>query len=244
MSDAQARAAAFVAAHGDPLARARAAAQVGAGPLAAALALLDPRIARGGPDAPLLALALCDELGARGDARVERACADLAAAQREDGGFELAGDLDARLVYTGMAAGLLAKTPFARPELLDGAGDFLARHFAPERVQGFRYESLAAYALFFANAPHAESDAVLQWCGRELERGFRARAFDAVRTARVYASCDAHAMPGARIAQDDLCAALRAEQSADGGFGLVVAPAEERVEATLEALVALRHFRI
>jgi hypothetical protein len=244
MSDAQARAAAFVAAHGDPLARARAAAQIGAGSLAAALAELDPRIARAGPDAWLLGLRVCDELGARTDARVERVCKQLAAAQREDGGFELAGDLDARLVYTGIAAGLLAKTPFARPELLDAAGDFLARHFAPERVQGFRYESLLAYAQFFANAPHAESDAVLQWCGRELERGFRARAFDAVRTARVYAGCDAHAMPGARIAQDELCAALRAEQCADGGFGLPVAPAAERVEATLEALVALRHFRI
>ena len=244
MSDAQARAAAFVAARGDALARARAAAQIGAGSLAAALALLDPRFARGGPDAWLRVLRVCDELGARGDARVERACAEIAAAQRDDGGFACAGDLDARLVYTGRAAGLLAKTPFARPELLESAGDFLARHFTPERVQGFRYESLAAYALFFANAPHAESDAVLQWCGRELERGFRARAFDAVRTACVYAGCDAHAMPGARIAHDELRAALRAEQSADGGFGLVVAPAEERVEATLEALVALRHFRI
>jgi hypothetical protein len=244
MSDAQARAAAFVATHGDALARARAAAQIGAAPLAAALALLDPRIARGGPDAWLLALRVCDELGARGDLRAERACAELASAQREDGGFEVEGDLDARLGYTGTAAGLLAKTPFARPELLDAAGGFLARHFAPERVQGFRYESLVAYASFFANAPHAESDAVLQWCGRELERGFRARAFDAVRTARVYAGCDAHALPGARIAQDELCAALRAEQSADGGFGLPVAPAGERVEATLEALVALRHFRI
>jgi len=244
MSDARARAAAFVAAHGDAFARARAAAQVGETSVAAALALLDPRIARGGPDASLVALRVCDELGARGDVRVERACAELASSQRDDGGFDVAGDLDARLVYTGAAAGLLAKTPFARPELLDAAGDFLARHFAPERVQGFRYESVAAYASFFANAPHPESDAVLQWCGRELERGFRARAFDAVRTARVYAGCDAHAMPGARIAQDELAAALRAEQSADGGFGLPVAPAAERVDATLEALVALRHFRV
>src|SRR5215470_9246042 len=121
MSDAQARAAAFVAARGDALARARAAAQVGAAPLAAALALLDPWIARGGPDASLHALRICDELGARSDVRVERACAELASAQREDGGFEVAGDLDARLVYTGSAAGLLAKTPFARPELLDTA---------------------------------------------------------------------------------------------------------------------------
>ena len=245
MSSAQVRAAEFVAAHGSALARARAAALVGAGPVAAALAELDVQLADGAPDALLLALRVCDELGARGDVRVERACARLAASQRADGGFDTGDDdLDLRLVYTGMAAGHLAKTPFARPELLAAAGDFLAAHFAPERVQGFRWGDLIAYANFFANAPHEQADAVLQWCGRELERGFRAGAFGAVRTALVFACCDAHALPGARVAPDELRAALQAEQSADGGFGLPVDPAPQRVDESLDALVALRHLRI
>ena len=209
MSAARERAAAFVAARGGGLARARAAALVGAAPLADALERLDAELSDDDPASLLLRLRVCDELGARTDARVERCCARLVASQQDDGGFGAGANLDARLVYTGMAAGFLAKTPFARPESLDAAGSFLALHFAPERVQGFRFESVLAYAHYFANAPHEQADAVLQWCGRELERGFRARAFDAVRTAHVYAACDAHAMPGARIAQDELCAALR-----------------------------------
>ena len=245
MSAARARAAAFVAARGGPLARARAAALADAGPVAAALEQLDLESRGDEPSSLLFRLRVCDELGARTDARAELACARLVASQRSDGGFEAGSeDLDARLVYTGMAAGYLAKTPFARPEPLDAAGAFLARHFAPERVQGFRFESLLAYAHYFANAPHGEADAVLQWCGRELERGFRARAFDAVRTALVFACCDAHAMPGARLAPAELAAALCAEQSADGGFGLVVASDAERVAASLDALVGLRHLRL
>ncbi|HEX5065052.1 MAG TPA: hypothetical protein VFY49_02990 [Myxococcota bacterium] len=243
-ANARDRAAEFVAAHGSPLARARAAALVGAGPVAAALEQLDPLVADGTPDSLLLTLRVCDELGARADLRVERACLRLAAAQRADGGFDLGSDdLDRRVVYTGMAAGLLAKTPFARPEMLEAAGDFLAAHFSPERVQGFRFDDVIAYASFFANALHEQSDPVLQWCGRELERGFRARAFGAVRTALVFACCDAHALPGARLSPDELRAALHAEQSADGGFGLPVAPAFERVDESLDALVALRHLR-
>jgi hypothetical protein len=166
------------------------------------------------------------------------------ASQQGDGGLGAGEELDARLVFTGMAAGYLSKTPFARPEPLEAAGAFLASHFAPERVQGFRFESLLAYAHYFANAPHPDADAVLQWCGRELERGFRAGAFGAVRTALVFARCDAHALPGARIAPEELAAALCAEQAADGGFGLVVAPDAERVDESLDALVGLRHLRV
>jgi hypothetical protein len=200
-----------------------------------ALALLD------GCDA-LATLRICEELGVRSDARVERIAARLAGEQAPDGGFaaEVA-NIDLRLQHTGMLAGYLSKTAFARPELIDAAGDFLARHFAPERVQEFQWANLSAYAHFFANAPHDAADAVLQWCGRELERGFRARSFEASQCAWLLACCDAHVVPGARLEPGELAQALLAEQAADGGFGVPVAEAAARVEATLMALVGLRH---
>jgi hypothetical protein len=236
-ADAAGRAARFVAARGDALATARALALAREGSVADALLRLDAHAS----DAELC-LRVCDELGSSSDGRVERVARRLGAEQATDGGFapELS-DLDLRLQRTGLLAGLLAKTAFARPELLDAAGGFLARHFAPERVQEFRWQNLAAYACFFANAPHDASDAVLQWCGRELERGFRSRAFEASQCAWLLAACDAHVLPGARVAPAELAGALLAEQSADGGFGLPVAEAAARIDATLAALVGLRH---
>lgn len=242
------RAARFVAAHGDALARARAAALTGAAPATAALALLGAAAPEPSPSALLLCLRVCDELGLGRDLLAQASCERVAKLQQDDGGFRAdvapgQDPLEARIVQTGMAAGYLTRMSAARPELLDAAGDFLARHFSPERVQGFRLASLTAYAHFFANALHESADPILQWCGRELERGFRARAFDAVATAYVFVCCDAHALPGARLSREELAAALAAEQSGDGGFGLPVAPAADRVEATITALVALRHLR-
>ena len=52
------------------------------------------------------------------------------------------------------------------------------------------------------------ADEALQWCGRELERGFRIGAFDAVRVARVFVLCDAPALPGARLAAAEVREAL------------------------------------
>jgi hypothetical protein len=92
---------------------------------------------------------------------------------------------------------------------------------------------IAAFASCFANVDHDESDAILQWCGRELGRAFVTRAFDAVRTARVLVSCDAHGLPGAQLAREDLVIALVTEQRADGSFA-------DGVPATLDGLVALR----
>jgi hypothetical protein len=61
---------------------------------------------------------------------------------------------------------------------------------------------------------------------------------------RLLAACDAHGLPGARLARPELALLLCAEQAADGGFGLPVAPAPERVEATLAALLGLRHLAV
>lgn len=235
---ARERAASFAREHGDPLARARADALMGRAEAAAVLA----RVAE--PDPSDLAglervLSVCEELHALRDPLARRCAEALEALQQQDGGFgEPRLALEQRLQLTGTVAGGLARFPFVRLETLDAAGSYLAAHFTPERLQGFRLDNLAAYARYFACAPHEASDAVLQWCGRELERGFRARAFDAVQTAHVLVLCDAHALPGARIGTEELLVGLLTEQASDGSFGAAPAP-EDRVAPTLRGLRAL-----
>jgi len=235
---ARQRATAFAQAHGSELERARAAALVGAARADAALALLptpDPQDAAG----LCRTLEVCDELRALRSPLASQAGAAVAALQASDGGFGAEDQpLQERLCLCGRLGGILARSPFARPELLDAAGSFLARHFSPDLLQGAQWESIAAYALYFSNALHEASDEILQWCGRELERGFRSRAFDALRTARVLVLCDAHALPGARLSREELLLDLFGLQAPDGSFGDAPEPAL-RVETTLQGLHTL-----
>ncbi len=172
----------------------------------------------------------------------------LSAAQRGDGSWSLgggAGDGDAgdeavRVVTTAHVAGHLAKTPCARPQVLRAAGAFLAAHWSPDRVQGGDPHAIAGLAQWYANTDDELSDAALQWCGRELERGFRTGAIGALASARVFALCDARALPGARLTAGEVVLSLAAEQSPDGGFGSASEPIGARVEATLDALAALQ----
>jgi len=229
-ADAALRAAAYVEAHGDPLARARADALVGRGSASDVVALLAPT----SDPAPLReALAICDDLRALGDPRVRDWAEALARDQSDDGGFAAALAPEARRFETGMIAGLLARTRYARPQVLPAAAEFLAAQWSPDLVQGGSWRMISAFASCFANVDHEASDAILQWCGRELGRAFVTRAFDAVRTARVLVSCDAHGLPGSQLAREDLVIALVTEQRADGSFA-------EGVAATLDGLVALR----
>jgi hypothetical protein len=233
------RAAAYVQAQGDALARLRAAVLVGnaRGSEAAARLAPDP-----GDAASLrAALEVCDDLRALGDARVREWCEALARLQHADGGFAPGLPLDARLYETGMIAGHLAKTRYARPDAIAAAADFLARHWTPDRVQGGSWRAIAAHAHCFANVDHDDADAVLQWCGRELGRAFAARAFDAVRTARVLVYCDAHGIPGALFTASDLAVALVTEQAGDGSYPEWHGDgARDAVASTLDGLVALR----
>ena len=228
----------FVLAHGAALQRARAAAFFDAGAreeVRAGVAHFDD--ARGAA----AALAVLDAIGVRRGAEVERAAELLAAAQREDGSWSRADgdDDDARVVATAHVAGLLAKTPFARPALLRAASGFLAARWGPERVQSGDPIAIAGWAQWFANTDDELSDAGLQWCGRELERGFRSGAIDALAAARVFALCDAQALPGARLDAAEVVLSLAAAQAADGGFGAGWDPIPQRVESTLDALAAL-----
>jgi hypothetical protein len=181
-------------------------------------------------------LGFLDDLHQLESPAASRVAARLAAVQEPSGHWGPAVQEAQAVFETGMITGHLAKSPCARLELLEAAGDWLAERFSPDLVQGFRWGNIAAYAHTFANLPHDASDEILQWCGRELERGFRARRFSAVRTARVLVWCDARALPGTRLEPAELIMALLAEQAGDGSFGDV---SSERAARTWDAWVAL-----
>ncbi|MFQ5417127.1 MAG: hypothetical protein ACE5FL_08800, partial [Myxococcota bacterium] len=195
-------------------------------------------------DALLAVLCAYDDLRALGLPVIERACRFAESAQADDGGWDPGtGREDDRLFATGLLAGHFGKTRLARASMIDAAGDYLAERFSPERVQGFAWRAIAAFAAAFSNVPHEASDAVLQWVGRELERGFRTHHFDAVRTARVLAYADAPSLPGGRLEGGEVALAVVAEQAADGGWLRLEDPSPEaRVAQTLDALTALLRF--
>jgi hypothetical protein len=237
------RAAAYIAAHGDALAQVRANALIGDACAAAQLVARLDAIPVDSVEALRDLLGICDDHRLLRVPVAERACASAAQWQRADGSFRGTpkGGAEEAVYETGMLGGYLAKTRAARLDALQAAGDFLASHWSPELVQGGDWKPIAACSHYFANAGHERSDEILQWCGRELERGFRTGRFDAVRTARVLVYCDAHALPGAQLTSGELIASLSAEQRADGGFG---EPGPSRVVQTLDAIVALRHLGV
>jgi hypothetical protein len=94
-----------------------------------------------------------------------------------------------------------------------------------------------------ANVPHEAGDAVLQWTGREFERGLRTGRFDAVQTGRVLLYADSPALPGGRVDAAEVVDRILTEQAGDGGWLRPEDPAPEaRVAHTLDALAALVRF--
>jgi hypothetical protein len=250
---ALARAREFVARCGSALAGLRADALLGAAPPARLVAAVEARQRGDGAVGPLegaggadvattaRALALLDDHGCLHHPCAERAALWLASAQQRDGSFSPAAGAggDERLLFTAPLAARLARMGCVRESALEAAGGFVAAGFSVERVQRGDLEMLAGFLPFFTSHPHELADAALQWCGRELERGFRTGRFDAVQTARVLVLCDARALPGARVDARELVPALLASQAGDGGFGSPDAPGGERVEPTLDAMLAL-----
>ena len=176
---------------------------------------------------------------------VDAAVGFLAQSQQGDGSWRLdgAGRGDRDLFTTGMVGGFLGRTRCVRPEVLDAAGRFVESEWAPERVEGGSWAAIAAFAHFFTNVHHDLADEALQWCGRELERGFRKRDFDSIATLRVLQYCDADALPGLRIETEELLDLLLAEQSEDGGFHTAclgaVSAERSRIAVTLESMRSL-----
>jgi len=147
------------------------------------------------------------------------------------------GEPSGRIFATGMIAGLLGRSPAVRPHLFERAGRFLGELWAPERVEGGNWPALAAFGTFFSNVPHDLADEAMQWCGRELERGFLTGRFEASACVRVLLHCDALALPGSGLAPSALLARLLDEQAADGGFAELAAggPAA-RIVPSLDAM--------
>ncbi|MFP8880487.1 MAG: hypothetical protein AAEJ52_00360 [Myxococcota bacterium] len=183
-----------------------------------------------------------DDIGALGSGLAARVCARLSSQQRENGswsGVEPTSEAG-EIFCTGMIAGYLAKTRFVRQRALELAADHLATLWNPDRVKGDAWESTAAYFHCFSLIRHESADAILQWCGRELQRGLVTGVYDAVRTTRVFVWCRAHALPGASLRRDELLERLVGEQCADGGFRRSDGDSvPARVAHTLDALVGL-----
>ncbi|MDJ0851167.1 MAG: hypothetical protein QNK04_22570 [Myxococcota bacterium] len=231
------RAADFVAGAGDALLSRWAAVLVGEGNAQGAaeaiVRLQAPNGSFGDVAATRRVLSLLADVGASGGPVQEAAGRWLATVQDAEGYW---GEGDAAPFETGVLVGLLARVPTVRRSFLEAAADWLAGRFGPESVQNFQWLPLAGYAAAFANLPHDSADGILQWCGRELERGFRTEHFDAVLTARVLLWCDAPSLPGARLSGDEVARALVAQQEDDGGWP---APPERRVARAWDGLVAL-----
>lgn len=250
IEEACARASRFVAQWGDEPAVARASVLVGAESFGSARSTLESWAERSGvlrapggvdPVAALPVLAGLADLRALDSALAIRIAEALAKVQAEDGSFGAEGsDEEERVFTTGRLAALLSGLRSVRRRLLERAADYLAGRFSPERVAGFAWRPLAAYTPLFTNVEHERGDDVLQWCGRELERGFRARRFDAVQTARIWVDCGAAALPGARVNADEIVLALLAEQTSDGSWLLPDGrEPSARVDHTLDGLTAL-----
>jgi hypothetical protein len=187
------------------------------------------------------ALALLDLVDSLDQPVVERAAAFLGAAQAPDGSFADPdeGGEPARLSRTAAVLALLARTPFARASTLAAGEAWLRARWRVELVQGPAYLPILAYFQVLANLPSEIADEALQWCGRELERGFRTGVFSAGDVARVFLRCGARALPGARIHAHEVVEALLAAQAEDGSFEGARAADAWRAAFTLEGLVAL-----
>jgi hypothetical protein len=259
LARALARAAEFVALHGDDLARVRLGVLLGAEPPSAIERVLAPWQTREGGFVPLsvghpgesaratvgallTALDLLDEAGLRSGPLLEAAVAWLARVQAPDGAWhptleELVDVPDADAVFfTGMLTGHLSKLVSGSPRTLARAEEFLAMHWSPERVEDGGWRGLAAYAHACTNGCPELSDEALQWCGRALEKGHRSGGLDLLEVARVLLVCDVHSLPGGRIDVGEVVVALLAAQCPDGGFGELDLPTAARVEATLVAV--------
>jgi hypothetical protein len=185
------------------------------------------------------ALERLDALGLLDHPLSERAVGFLLGEQAPDGSFRTARDDDeAWLVRTGQVAGVLAKTPFAPPSALRLAEAFLADRWSVDALAGPTPARIEAYAPLLANWLSPLSDEGLQWCGRELERGFRSGRFEPLAVARVFLRTRARTLPGTRLEGAAVRAALIPGQCADGSFASEDSR-RSRVEATLDAMEAI-----
>jgi hypothetical protein len=244
------RAARFVAQHAGDLERLYCETLLREQPIQALLGALAKRQREDGSFAPWRPLDVSPEaatrrallwlgaLGVADHALVEAAVAALAQQQASDGGWGspvLPPEL--RVGVTGEAAGLLARSPFARASLLRRAEGFLARCYSPDLLQSGEYAPLLAVVHALSGLDSEIADEALVWCGRELEKGWRGARFTTLQVARVLLRARVKALPGARLEARELVLALLAAQERDGGWA--AEPGADRIDATLESVEAL-----
>ncbi|MEE3327067.1 MAG: hypothetical protein VX252_07025 [Myxococcota bacterium] len=186
-------------------------------------------------------LSALSDLGELHAPYVESAAGFLAQEQAEDGGWGLASEpAENRLFVTGMLTGLLGRTRVVRPHVLTKASAFMERLWSRDRIEGRAWPAITAFAVFFSTVDHDQADGALQWLGRELEIGYRQRAFDAASTLRALLHCQALGLPGASIDIVALLEDLLNEQGQDGGFAELVQDGDVfRVEPTLDAMLGI-----
>lgn len=190
------------------------------------------------------ALDRLDALGLLDHPLSERAVGFLLGEQARDGSFRTPEDAgeEAWLVRTGEVAGVLAKTPFAPPSALRRAEAFLAERWSVGALEAATPARIGAYAPLLANWHSPLSDEGLQWCGRELERGFRSGRFAPLAVARIFLRTRARTMPGASLEGAVVRAALLPAQGPDGSFA-DTDPRRSPVDATLDAMEAILRLR-
>jgi hypothetical protein len=176
-------------------------------------------------------------IGQSESALVERAAGYLQEAQCDDGSWvdRVASEPTASLALCGHACGVLGQTPFVRQGTLDRGVEHLAEAWSVELVEGGRLDVIAGYLHALSACPAELADEALQWCGRELEKGWRMGRFAPPALARIFVLCDATALPAARVAASDVVDALLAAQTPDGSW-------DGGLRSTLDAAAALaRH---
>ncbi len=187
------------------------------------------------------ALSILADWGLLYEGIADRAVDALYRAQCEDGSFGAADAGEAedprwRVVTTALLAGLLGRTRSARPEMLRGAGAYLAGHWSVETLRGQGWPVVAAFAHYFTNVYDEQRETALPWCARELERGLLAHEYGAGDVMRVLFYCEASALPGVTFDANALLAQLMDEQRADGSVGGEGTAAADRVATTLDAM--------
>ncbi|MDP6981308.1 MAG: hypothetical protein QF570_22330 [Myxococcota bacterium] len=170
----------------------------------------------------------------------DRIVAALLAAQEEDGSFgpaNVAGEEPiGRVVATALTAGFLGRMRSARPEMLRGAGAFLAQHWSVDTIRGHGWPAVAGFAHYFTNVYDDEREAALPWCGRELERGWLAHEYTPADVMRVLFYCEASAIPGVSFDANALLTQLFDGQLDDGSVGEPASQPAARVAGTLDAM--------
>ena len=126
------------------------------------------------------------------------------------------------MFVTGQIAGRLAELRSVRQSLLDAAADYLASRFTPDRVRGFAWRPLAAYARLLRECrARRAATTCSSGAAASSSAASATRRFDAVQRGADPARLRAASIPGAKLTAQELVLALQASRRADGSWPLL-----------------------